>query len=80
MKTTSLESILQRIGCGLSNLRQRKGYASIKEFAVDHDLPLIQYWRIEKGRANITVKTLMRLLAIHHISVDDFFVFVRETC
>jgi hypothetical protein len=80
MTPKTLESILQRIGCGLSNLREQKGYVSIKDFANDHDLPMIQYWRIEKGKANITLKTLTKLLAIHQMTVDDFFSFVRERC
>jgi hypothetical protein len=80
MKSKTLESILQRIGCGLSNLREQKGYGSIKDFALDHDLPMIQYWRIEKGKANITVKTLIKLLAIHQMTVEDFFSLVRDHC
>jgi transcriptional regulator with XRE-family HTH domain len=73
MKTTMLNTALKKIGAALSDLRQKKGYNSIKEFAEDHDLSLIQYWRIEKGKANITVKTLTHLLAIHKISINDFF-------
>jgi len=80
MKSKTLESILQRIGCGLTSLREQKGYNSIKDFATAHDLPMIQYWRIEKGKANITVKTLIRLLAIHQITLDDFFSLVRDHC
>ena len=73
MKAKVLEGILRRIGDGLSQLRIKKGYESIKDFATDHNLPLIQYWRIEKGKANITIKTLLRLLSIHQLSVEDFF-------
>ncbi|HYC83802.1 MAG TPA: helix-turn-helix transcriptional regulator [Chryseosolibacter sp.] len=73
MKTRSLKSILEQIGLKLRDLRERKGYDSIKEFALDHDLPMIQYWRIEKGKANLTLKSLMKLLSIHSISVEEFF-------
>jgi transcriptional regulator with XRE-family HTH domain len=73
MKTRSLKSILEQIGMKLRELREKKGYDSIKEFALDHKLPMIQYWRIEKGKANLTLKSLLRLLAIHSISMEDFF-------
>jgi transcriptional regulator with XRE-family HTH domain len=73
MRTTGLNNALKRIGAALSKLREKRGYNSIKEFAEDHNLSLIQYWRIEKGKANITIKTLTNLLAIHKIAINDFF-------
>ena len=80
MKEPKLESLLQRIGCGLTQLRMLKGYTTIKDFALDHSLPFIQYWRIEKGKANITLKTLITLLSIHKITLEDFFALVRMQC
>ncbi|MBT1703968.1 helix-turn-helix domain-containing protein [Chryseosolibacter indicus] len=73
MKTRPLKNVLEQIGLKLQGLREKKGYDSIKDFALDHDLPLIQYWRIEKGKANITIKSLNKLLSIHSMSVEDFF-------
>lgn len=73
MKAKNLKSILEQIGTKLRDLREEKGYESIKDFASDHDLPMIQYWRIEKGKANLTLKSLTKILAIHSISVEDFF-------
>ena len=72
-KSRSLKAILEQIGSRLKDLREKKGYNSIKEFALDHDLPMIQYWRIEKGRANLTLKSLHKLLAIHSVSMEQFF-------
>jgi hypothetical protein len=80
MKEKKFENLLRRIGCGLSHLRVNKGYSTIKGFTADHSLPSIQYWRIEKGKANITLKTLTSILAIHGVSVDDFFAIVRTYC
>jgi hypothetical protein len=80
MEEIKFNALLQRIGCGLSLLRTNKGYETIKEFAVDNKLPFIQYWRIERGRANITFKTLVTLLAIHEIGFDEFFELVRSQC
>lgn len=73
MRSRTLKLILEQIGDRLRELRLKKGYESIKEFAMDHDLPMIQYWRIEKGKANLTLKSLLRLLAIHSVTVEDFF-------
>jgi hypothetical protein len=73
-----LATLLERIGLGLSKLRVQKGYTSIKDFASDHHLPMIQYWRIEKGKANLTLKSLVKLLAIHQLGIEDFFCRLRD--
>jgi hypothetical protein len=77
-KPKPLSEILARIGEGLSELRMQKGYASVKDFANDHKLPMIQYWRIEKGKANLTLKSLVKLLAIHRLAIEDFFCWLRD--
>ena len=61
----SLSKILTNVGASLAELREKKGYATIKEFAVRHDLPEIQYRRIERGKANLTLKSLVKILSIH---------------
>ena len=65
--------ILSDVGTALAELREKKGYTTIKEFTERYDLPEIQYWRIEKGKANITLKSLLKILTIHKISLQDFF-------
>ena len=77
-KTKSLQNVLKRIGEKLSMLRIKKGYDNIKEFTLDYDLPLIQYWKIEKGKANITIKSLIKLLAIHKLGVHEFFCMIND--
>ena len=72
-KSKTLFKTLENIGQKLSELRMDMGYGTIKEFAKDHKLPLIQYWRIEKGKSNLTINTLMNVLNIHQITVKDFF-------
>lgn len=72
-KGRSLKAIQEQIGSKLKELREKKGYESLKDFAADHDLPMIQYWRIENGKANLTLKSLSKLLAIHSVSMEDFF-------
>jgi transcriptional regulator with XRE-family HTH domain len=72
----AFDKTLAAIGSRMAELREQKGYSTIKEFTRKYDLPEIQYWRIEKGKANITLKSLVRILAIHNISLQDFFCLV----
>lgn len=76
-KTKRLDAILEKVGAKLRDLRMKKGYDTIKEFASDHQLPPIQYWRIEKGKSNLTVSTLLRLIAIHDLTVEEFFCLLK---
>lgn len=69
----SFNILLVDIGNRLAELRKKKGYKSHENFAWDHDLPRAQYWRLEKGKANFTIKTLVKVLAIHNISLEEFF-------
>jgi transcriptional regulator with XRE-family HTH domain len=71
MKTD--EQVLKEIGNKLKKLRIAKGYKSYESFAIDNDLSRMQYWRIENGLTNITLRSLMRLLRIHGITVEEFF-------
>ena len=66
------------IGNSLADLRVKKGYATIKSFAERYDLPEIQYWRMEKGKANITLKSLSRILHIHRITLHEFFCLITS--
>lgn len=74
----TLESILTEIGQGLTELREKKGYETLTNFALKYDLPPNQYWKIENGKANMTIKTLLKLLTIHNVSVEEFFCFLRD--
>lgn len=74
----ALSGLLKRIGQKLMELRKQKGYTSHEDFAFDHDIPRVQYWRIEKGKTNLTVKSLIRLLSIHKITVEEFFVILQR--
>jgi hypothetical protein len=64
---------LKEIGDLLAELRRSAGYKSYETFALDNHLPRIQYWRLEKGRANFTLRTLMTVLEIHNLPLDEFF-------
>ena len=74
----AFKNLLTEIGSCLAELRIKKGYPTIKAFAERYDLPEIQYWRIEKGKANITLKSLSRILVIHRLSLHDFFCLLQD--
>lgn len=74
----AFKNILAHVGNQLADLRVKKGYPTIKSFAQKYDLPEIQYWRIERGKANITLKSLSRILNIHRLSLHDFFCMLNE--
>jgi transcriptional regulator with XRE-family HTH domain len=73
VKEETLDVTLKDIGTRLAELRRRKGYTSHESFAYDHDIPRMHYWRIENGKTNITIRSLMKILAIHDISLHEFF-------
>lgn len=79
MKTKTFQNLLKRIGNGLTVLRKQRGYENISDFTKDYKLPMIQYWRIEKGKANVTLKSLAKLLAIHNLQPEDFFCWLKDS-
>ena len=70
----AFDGTLRKIGLKLKDIRVKRGYTSHEDFAYDNDIPRVQYWRIEKGNANLTMKSLARLLAIHKMTIEEFFV------
>lgn len=60
------------IGKLIRQLRIEMGYSSAEIFAYEHNLNRVSYWRMEKGH-NITMKSLLKVLDIHQISLSDFF-------
>jgi len=67
------KAILKEIGDRLKYLRIKKGYSRYETFAIDKNLSRMQYWRIEKGQTNLTLRSLITLLTIHDISIEEFF-------
>jgi hypothetical protein len=63
---------LKRIAHKLKQLRLDKGYSSYEAFAFDHDLPRVGYGRHEQS-SNLPLKSLLRRLHIHQVSLADFF-------
>jgi hypothetical protein len=75
---TSLDSILELIGRKLYQLRIKKGYKSHATFAEEFNLPRVQYWRMEKGKSNITLGSLQKVLDIHGITLEELFCQIAE--
>ena len=67
------DKTLQEIGRRLMQLRKNKGFSSHETFALEYDLPRVQYWRLEKGKANFTIRSLIRILEIHDLTLEEFF-------
>lgn len=63
---------LEEIGRRIKELRVKKGYKSAEIFAYEHGLNRVSYWRMEKG-CNLTITSLLRLLDIHGITLEEFF-------
>ena len=57
----SEEMVLKEIGDRLKKLREDKGFTSYEHFAIEHDISRMHYWKIEKGKANITIRTLLNI-------------------
>jgi hypothetical protein len=68
---------LLSIATRLKQLRLKAGYTSYEAFAYDHNLPRVGYGRHEQG-VNLTLKSLLRLLDIHGLTLAEFFSSVDE--
>jgi transcriptional regulator with XRE-family HTH domain len=77
VKNRNLKQIQEQIGKAIKQLRIDAGFETSSEFANKHNLPQIQYWRIESGKANLTLKSLAKILKIHKIDFFDFFASLR---
>lgn len=54
-------------------IEEENKHTTYEKFAFGNDISRIHYWQIEKGKSNITLKTLMKILKIHEVSIEDFF-------
>ena len=72
-----LELISSLIGLTLRELRIKAGFKSYEQFAYQHKLSRIQYWKMENGN-NFTLKSLLNLLNIHQIDLRGFLMLVEK--
>jgi transcriptional regulator with XRE-family HTH domain len=64
---------LLKIGNKIKKLRIKKGYKSHETFAYENGFSRVHYWRIENGKTNVTLKSIVDILNIHKISLKEFF-------
>ena len=72
VKRSSYDKAAKEIGQKLKELRIEKGFTSYENFALENNIDRKQYWRIENGH-NLTLKSLIKILDIHGISLKSFF-------
>lgn len=73
----NMDELLKDIGNELKRLRKEAGFTSYADFAWAHGLSKTQYGRLEHG-ANLTITSLYKVLAIHNVSVPEFFSHFKE--
>lgn len=66
------EKRIKKIGDRIRELRKAAGYTSYETFSFDHEIPRVQYGRLESG-VNFRIATLMRVLDVHDITLEKFF-------
>ncbi len=69
----SEEKELKKIGKRLKKLRIKKGFGSYESFAIEYNFSRMQYWRMEQGKTNITLRSLLSVLNVHKVTIEDFF-------
>lgn len=67
------DSRIRAIAEKIRKLRIQKGYSNYEHFAIDHDLPTVQYWRIESAKTNPTIQSILKILDIHGMTLKEFF-------
>ena len=63
---------IKKVANRLRELRIEAGYTSYESFANDHDLPRVQYWRMEKG-TNFRFSSFLLILDKHQMTMGEFF-------
>lgn len=71
-KKKHLDSRIMRVADKLERIRIEKGYTSYENFAIEHGISRMQYWRMEKG-TNFTFESLLKILDAHKMSLSEFF-------
>ena len=63
---------IKKVADRLKALRIEAGYTSYESFANEHDLPRVQYWRMEKG-TNFRFTSFLIILDKHNLTMREFF-------
>jgi len=63
---------LEKLGQRIKAIRKAQGYTNYEHFAYQNGFNRVQYGRYENG-ANISFKTLVRLIAAFDMTLAEFF-------
>lgn len=71
----AVNDLLKTLGERLKELRKKGGFeGGYVGFAIHHlQMQPKQYWELEAGKANFTMKTLVKVLKAHNITFEEFF-------
>lgn len=74
-KTTEsdFDIFLQKIGAKMRKLRTAKGFTNYEYFAYEHNIARAQYGKYEKGRDDLRLSSLYKVLKSLDISFEEFF-------
>lgn len=77
-ETNQEESIyLKKIGNRLKYFRKKAGYTNSEYFAYENNISRPQYGKYEAG-ANIQLNTLIRILKLMDVTLEEFFTGFNE--
>jgi len=68
-----IEEQRKAVSAKLKQIRIERGYSSYEKFATEHFLGRKQYWRMEENQTNMTLLSLLRILKIHELTLEEFF-------
>ena len=69
---TVLNPTIKKISNKIKKLRINAGYSSYEVFAWEKGIGRMHYWKMEKG-TNFTMKSLLKILDAHNITLAEFF-------
>lgn len=65
--------LAKRVGEALKKLRKEKGYGSHVGFANDNEIDQKYYFQVEKGKRNLSLGYLAKVLKAHDLKLGQFF-------
>jgi transcriptional regulator with XRE-family HTH domain len=72
MGVARADDVLRDLGRRVAELRASRGLTQ-ERFSEDADITVQYLQRVEAGRENLTVRSLVRLAGLLHVSVTDLF-------
>ena len=67
------EITLEKIGERLKEIRKQQGYDNYEKFAYENDIPRAQYGRYERGKSDLRLSSLLKILNAFDMSLEEFF-------